>query len=99
MKRSDSGKGRRRKALPLAVLGLALGAALAYALVAWRRALLPEIQLLPPAEDEGVSVYEVTGEDASTEWTDASLGDLPAVPDDNALGGAVAKPRRTAQET
>lgn len=87
MKESDPGKGRRRKALPLAVLGLALGGALAYALVAWRRALLPEIQFLAQPEGEGVSVYEVTGEDASSEWTDASLGDLPAMADDDANGG------------
>ena len=82
MKRSDSGRRGRWRTLSRAMLGLALGAAIAYALVAWRRALLPEVQMLPPAEGEGVSLYEVTGEDASTEWTDVSLGDIPAVPPD-----------------
>ncbi len=50
----------------VAVLGLFLGAGLAYALIAWHRALMPQIQLLH-ADDE-ISIYEVHGEDASREY-------------------------------
>jgi predicted flap endonuclease-1-like 5' DNA nuclease len=76
MKRSESGEKRRRGAVPLAMLGVALGAGLAYALVAWRRALMPELQLQPGAD--GVSIYEVSG-DVTRDWTD---GTGPAGTDD-----------------
>ena len=81
MSRSDSGKSGRRVGIPLAVVGLAAGAAAAYVLVARRRALVVDGPAAPC--DDEVSLYMV-GEDASTEWADASIDEsgVAAVPAD-----------------
>ena len=75
MARSDSGKIARRVGVPLAVAGLAAGAAVAYVLVSRRRALVVD-WLVAPCEDE-VSLYMV-GEDASTQWPDAHIDESGA---------------------
>ncbi len=74
MKRSGSGERKPRKKWRLALVGLFAGAALAYAFVAWRRALMPESQMTvwPDADEDvavtetadEVSIYQVKGEDA-----------------------------------
>jgi hypothetical protein len=72
-KRESSNK-RRRGVLGMAFLGIVLGAGLAYAVVAWRRALVPETQLAiwpDPGPRQEMSVYQV-GEDASREWADST---------------------------
>jgi predicted flap endonuclease-1-like 5' DNA nuclease len=65
MKKRESNTRKRGRALPLALIGLFLGAGLAYALEQWRRALMPEPQLRPGPE--GVSFYEVNG-DVTKDW-------------------------------
>jgi predicted flap endonuclease-1-like 5' DNA nuclease len=87
------------------MFGVALGAGLAYALVQWRKAAMPSIQLR--SEPEDLSIYAVSGEapndeathdegmyDESTQdWTAALWGDVPAtVPSAAPLMGATAGP-------
>ena len=74
MKGSGTGKRRRRWAFTLTLLGLATGATLAYALMARRRLLTPEVPMVPWSDD-AVSIYAVSGEDASRGWTDASVAE------------------------
>jgi predicted flap endonuclease-1-like 5' DNA nuclease len=83
MSRSDSGKIGRRVGIPLAALGLAAGAGLAYALLSKRRQVAFE-GMTEPCDDE-VSLYMV-GDDASTEWADARIDESgpAAVPADGA---------------
>jgi hypothetical protein len=68
MKKAGTQKKRRKKLLPLAVLGVLFGVGLGYALVQWRKALMPEAQLM--VGPDGPSIYEVDG-DATRDWPPA----------------------------
>ena len=65
MKKTEFRKKKQRRALPIALIGLLLGAGLAYALVRRRRTLMPELKLLFGSDD--VSIYEVSG-DVTRDW-------------------------------
>jgi predicted flap endonuclease-1-like 5' DNA nuclease len=87
MSGSDSGQSGRRVGIRLALAGLAAaGAALAYIMLAKRRPLAVEGPTVPC--DDDISLYMV-GEDASTEWADASIDEPGAdVGPADAEGGA-----------
>jgi hypothetical protein len=80
----------------LLLLGLTLGGlVVCVLLVAWRRASTPApVTQVPWAHvpvADGISIYEVRGEDASGEWTETSVGE-PEVP--AALDPATASKKR-----
>jgi predicted flap endonuclease-1-like 5' DNA nuclease len=62
---------RRRRLLPVGVVGLLLGAGVAYAFVQWRKAVMPSIQL--ESEPESPSIYAVSG-DGTDDWRRESAG-------------------------
>jgi predicted flap endonuclease-1-like 5' DNA nuclease len=65
MKKEEPVTKRRRRSLPLVLIGLFLGAELAYVLAQRRRVLIPGSQFAPGPE--GVSIYEVSG-DVTRDW-------------------------------
>jgi predicted flap endonuclease-1-like 5' DNA nuclease len=89
MKKSRSSKRSLWITLPLALLGLAAGGALAYLFVVRRRtaAMECEIALWPEAYPDAeqtemadeMSIYAVRGDDTSTEWTGAEAAGAAAV--------------------
>ena len=65
MKKKESEKKRKRRSLPLVLVGLFLGAGLTYVLVQRWRAVMRGSQ--PAPNPEGVSIYEVSG-DVTRDW-------------------------------
>jgi predicted flap endonuclease-1-like 5' DNA nuclease len=91
MARSDSGKIGRRLGIPLAVAGIAAGAAVAYVLVSRRRSLVVD-GIVMPCED-GVSVYMVGDDEPVFEPADVG-SEAPAAAMADATGdeSSVAEP-------
>ena len=69
MRKRQTGRKRGRGGISLlfALLGLASGAWLAYALVAWRRALMPELQLLQQPANEQTAAEKAALEQPAPE--------------------------------